>query len=96
MLGPPIKDPVAFRLTGPDRNVFGTRAQEMIRVFKQTPGTVRPYSNWGAPAHQVEIAIDPVAENDTGEKGGPERFGPYFCWRPVRQSASQLAGSGNS
>ena len=66
MLGPPIKDPVAFRLTGPDRNVIRARAQEMIRLFKQTPGTVRPYSNWGAPAHQVEIAIDPVAANLAG------------------------------
>ena len=58
MLGPPIKDPVAFRLSGPDRDVIGVQAQEMIRLFKQTPGTVRPYSNWGAPANQVELAID--------------------------------------
>ena len=66
MLGPPIKDPVAFRLTGPDRDVIGMQAQEMIRLFKQTPGTVRPYSNWGAPANQVEIAIDSYAANLAG------------------------------
>ncbi len=66
MLGPPIKDPVAFRLSGPDRDVIGAQAQEMIRLFKQTPGTVRPYSNWGAPANQVEIAIDSYAANLAG------------------------------
>ncbi len=66
MLGPPIKDPVAFRLSGPDRELVGKQAREMIRLFKQTPGTVRPYSNWGAPANQVEIAIDSYAANLAG------------------------------
>jgi multidrug efflux pump subunit AcrB len=66
MLGPPIKDPVAFRLSGPDRDVIGRQAQEMIRLFKQTQGTVRPYSNWGAPANQVELAIDSYAANLAG------------------------------
>ena len=66
MLGPPIKDPVAFRLSGPDRDVIGAQALEMVRLFKQTPGTVRPYSNWGAPANQVEIAIDSYAANLAG------------------------------
>ena len=66
MLGPPIKDPVAFRLSGPDRDVIGAQAQEMVRLFKQTPGMVRPYSNWGAPANQVEIAIDAYAANLAG------------------------------
>ncbi|MCZ6659272.1 MAG: efflux RND transporter permease subunit, partial [Gammaproteobacteria bacterium] len=66
MLGPPIKDPVAFRLSGPDRDVIGKQALEMIRLFKQTPGTVRPYSNWGAPANQIELAIDSYAANLAG------------------------------
>ena len=66
MLGPPIKDPVAFRLSGPDRDVIGAQAQQMMRLFNQTPGTVRPYSNWGAPANQVEIAIDSYAANLAG------------------------------
>ena len=48
MLGPPVRDPVAFRLTGPDRDVVGSYAREMVRIFKQTPGTLLPYSNWGA------------------------------------------------
>jgi multidrug efflux pump subunit AcrB len=66
MLGPPVKDPVAFRLSGPDRELIGKQSQEMVRLFKQTPGTVRPYSNWGAPANQIEIAIDSYAANLAG------------------------------
>jgi multidrug efflux pump subunit AcrB len=66
MLGPPIKDPVAFRLSGPDRKLIGSQAREMVRLFKQTPGTVRPYSNWGVPANQIEIAIDSYAANLAG------------------------------
>jgi multidrug efflux pump subunit AcrB len=46
--------------------VISQQAQEMIRLFKQTPGTVRPYSNWGAPANQVELAIDSYAANLAG------------------------------
>ncbi|MGI9303676.1 MAG: efflux RND transporter permease subunit, partial [Gammaproteobacteria bacterium] len=66
MLGPPIRDPVAFRLSGPDRDVIARKAREMVTLFKQTPGTLRPYSNWGAPAHQVEVAIDAYAANLAG------------------------------
>ena len=66
MLGPPIKDPVAFRLSGPDRDVIAQKSREMVRLFKETPGTVDPYSNWGAPAIQVEIAIDSYAANLAG------------------------------
>ncbi len=66
MLGPPIKDPVAFRLSGPDRDIVAQSARNMVRLFKETPGVVRPYSNWGAPANQVEIAIDSYAANLAG------------------------------
>lgn len=66
MLGPPIKDPVAFRLSGPDGDVIAQKAREMVRIFKETPGTVHPYSNWGAPAYQVEMAIKPEAANLAG------------------------------
>jgi len=66
MLGPPIKDPVAFRLSGPNRDIVVQSARNMVRLFKETPGIVRPYSNWGAPANQVEIAIDSYAANLAG------------------------------
>ncbi|MEA3412356.1 MAG: efflux RND transporter permease subunit [Pseudomonadota bacterium] len=66
MLGPPIKDPIAFRLSGPDAGVLRESAREMVKVFKQTPGTVEPYSNWGTTGYQVEVRIDPYAANLAG------------------------------
>ncbi len=66
MLGPPVKDPVAFRLTGADRDVVGALALRMVTLFKETPGVVRPYSNWGVPANQIELAVDSYAANLAG------------------------------
>ena len=84
MLGPPIKDPVAFRLSGPDRDVIGRQAQEIVRLFKQTPGTVRPYSNWGAPANQIELAIDSYAANLAGVTNADIAIATsYYRRRPV-------------
>ena len=66
MLGPPIKDAVAFRLSGPDREVIANQAGEMVRRFKQVPGTLDPYSNWGSPSYQAEIEVDVDAVNLAG------------------------------
>lgn len=66
MLGPPIKDPVAFRLIGRDVDVLRRAARKMVRVFKETPGAVRPYDNWGAMGYQVEVKIDSHAANLAG------------------------------
>jgi multidrug efflux pump subunit AcrB len=66
MLGPPVKDPVAYRLSGPDREVVGSQIDEMLTRFKETPGVVRPYSNWGTAANQVELAIDAYSANLAG------------------------------
>lgn len=66
MLGPPVKDPVAFRLTGPDRDLISRQARTLVRAFKETPGTVNPYSNWGAPASELALEIDTHAANLAG------------------------------
>ena len=66
MLGPPIKDPVAFRLIGRDVDVLRHTARKMVRVFKETPDAVRPYDNWGAMGYQVEVKIDSHAANLAG------------------------------
>jgi multidrug efflux pump subunit AcrB len=66
MLGPPIRDPIAFRLSGPDADVLRSKAQDMIEIFKNTPGTIEPYSNWGTAGYQVELKIDPYAANFAG------------------------------
>ena len=66
MLGPPLRDPVAFRLSGPDRELIRRKAREMVLLFKETEGTMTPYSDWGAPAHQVDVEIDEYAANLAG------------------------------
>ena len=66
VLGPPIKDPVAFRLIGRDVDVLRRAARKMVHIFKETPGTVRPYDNWGAMGYQVELKIDSHAANLAG------------------------------
>ena len=66
MLGPPIKDPLAFRLSGHDSDLLRRKAHEMVRIFKETPSTLFPYSNWGAPGYQVEVNIDAHAANLAG------------------------------
>ncbi len=74
MLGPPIKDPVAFRLSGPDAEVLHNRARRMVKIFKETPGAEQPYSDWGAPAYQVELKIDPYAANLAGVSNADVAF----------------------
>lgn len=66
MLGPPIKDPIAFRLSGPDPEVLRSKAQDMIDIFKSTPGVSDPYSNWGTSGYQIDLKIDPYAANLAG------------------------------
>lgn len=66
MLGPPIRDPIAFRLSGPDPKIIRSKAQEMIDIFKSTRGAIEPYSNWGVPANEIELRIDPYAANLAG------------------------------
>ncbi|MCZ6659669.1 MAG: efflux RND transporter permease subunit, partial [Gammaproteobacteria bacterium] len=74
MVGPPVRDPVAFRLIGPDREIVAAQGHRMIALFKETPGVVRPYSNWGAPANQVELTIDSYAANLAGVTNGDIAF----------------------
>ena len=66
MLGPPIKDPVAFRLSGQDTELLRYKAHELVKLFKETAGTVKPYSDWGTTGYQVEVKIDPYAANLAG------------------------------
>ena len=66
MLGPPIKDPVAFRLSGPDANVLRQAAEEMIVRFKKTDGIRYPRSDWGSEGYYAAVEIDPHAANLAG------------------------------
>ena len=65
-LGPPIKDPIAFRLSGPDAALLRRQAGQMVRLFDETPGTRGAYSNWGSTGYQVAVEIDADAANLAG------------------------------
>ena len=66
VLGPPVRDPVAFRLSGPDHELLRAKAREMVTIFHQTPGTKDVYSDWGTTGYQVEVRVDPYAANLSG------------------------------
>ena len=66
MLGPPIKDPVEFRLSGPNRDVLRTKAEDMLEIMKQTRGIRSPRNNWGSEGYYAEVQIDANAANLAG------------------------------
>ena len=66
MLGPPIRNPVEFRLSGPDHDLIRSTAQQMISVFKETEGTELPISDWGGEGYYAEVKIDSDAANLAG------------------------------
>ncbi|MGI9436014.1 MAG: efflux RND transporter permease subunit [Geminicoccaceae bacterium] len=66
VLGPPVDDPVAFRVSGSNHAVLRRAADEMVRQLKATSGARQVYSNWGATGYQVDVEIDPDAANLAG------------------------------
>ncbi|MDJ0522865.1 MAG: efflux RND transporter permease subunit [Planctomycetota bacterium] len=66
MLGPPVKNPVEIRLIGDDADELRVKAEELIGIFRRTPGASDPQSNWRNPSYEVEVRIDPDAANLAG------------------------------
>ena len=66
VLGPPVNDPVAFRLSGPDHAVLRHAAEAMVQELKDVSGTRQVYSNWGATGYQLDVEINPDAANLAG------------------------------
>ena len=66
VLGPPVDDPVAFRLSGPDHAILRQAADTMVQELKRIPGARQVYSNWGTTSYQVDVEIDPDAANLAG------------------------------
>jgi len=66
VLGPPIKDPISFRISGPDEVLLRARIPEIVGIVESAQGASSVYTNWGATAYQVEVEIDPFAANLAG------------------------------
>jgi len=65
-LGPPVKNPLEIRLIGDDADVLRAKAEDLVGIFRETPGAADPQSNWRNPSYEVEVAIDPEAANLAG------------------------------
>ena len=66
MLGPGVKNPVEMRLVCEDAEVLREKAQDLIAIFRDTPGTLNPNSNWKNPSYQLRVTIDADAANLAG------------------------------
>ncbi|MHC4831921.1 MAG: efflux RND transporter permease subunit, partial [Planctomycetota bacterium] len=67
-LGPPIKNPIAFRVSGESAEVLRDAAADILKIMRETPGAESPSSDWGFSAYQIEVAIDSKAANLAGVK----------------------------
>lgn len=66
VLGPPVRNPVSFRISGPDHATLRDTARQMITIFKHNPGTLGVHSDWGATAYQIDVEIDADAASLAG------------------------------
>ena len=57
-LGPPISNPIEYRLVGDDLAAMSTASRAMVEVFRSTPGALEPNQNWGNAGYEVELVID--------------------------------------
>ncbi|MBI4616749.1 MAG: efflux RND transporter permease subunit [Planctomycetes bacterium] len=65
-LGPGLKNPVEWRLSGEDAQVLRAKAAEMVQTFREVPGTVNPYDDWKNAGYQIEVDVDEEAASLAG------------------------------
>ncbi|MEM9372192.1 MAG: efflux RND transporter permease subunit [Planctomycetota bacterium] len=58
MTGPPVDNPVEFRVFGPDLDVMRSLAQDIADEFNRTPGTVTPFDDWGEMINTIDVDVD--------------------------------------
>ena len=58
VLGPPLSNPVEFRLSGPDGDILRDMGERMTAALRDVPGSRDPNHNWGNSTYQVEVDID--------------------------------------
>ncbi len=66
VLGPPVVNPIEFRLIGDDADEMRRKAEELVAIFRSTPGADMPTSDWRNPSLEVEVKIDPDKANLAG------------------------------
>lgn len=60
LYGPPVKFPVAFRVSGPDIDVLRDLSDQVAQIMRETEGTVQVNTDWGnrAPALRLNFNED--------------------------------------
>lgn len=58
VLGPPLSNPVEYRLRGPDGKILREMGERMTKALREVEGSRDPNHNWGNSTYQVEIDID--------------------------------------
>ncbi len=66
VLGPAVKYPVEYRLINDDSDELRESAEALIQIFRETPGTLAPMSDWKNPSYQVEVDVDASRANLAG------------------------------
>ncbi|MEM6550731.1 MAG: efflux RND transporter permease subunit [Planctomycetota bacterium] len=59
MTGPPVDNPVEFRLVGTDVEVMRSVGRELLAEFGRTPGTIMPFDDWGEMINTIDLEVDP-------------------------------------
>ncbi|MEM9799507.1 MAG: efflux RND transporter permease subunit [Planctomycetota bacterium] len=57
-LGPPVDNPIEFRLSGRDVEVLRSAGDEILDVFRQTEGAIEPVHDWGNLAYEIDLDVD--------------------------------------
>ncbi len=65
-LGPYIENPIEFRLGGPDADVLRAAADEMLAVFRRTPGALNPTTDWRNDGYRIDVRVDSESANLAG------------------------------
>ncbi len=65
-LGPGVKNPVEFRLSGEDGAVLRREAAQWVRLFRDTPGSMNAYHNWHNAGYQIQVDVDEEAASRAG------------------------------
>ena len=65
-LGPPLAQPVEYRLSGTDPQVLRDAAEEMIAQMRAVPGMRDPQQNWMNSAYELRLDVDQEAASLAG------------------------------
>ncbi|HVN17892.1 MAG TPA: efflux RND transporter permease subunit [Dongiaceae bacterium] len=64
--GKPVGIPISIRISGADMDVLHSLSNEMQNILRSQPNSARVRDDWGEPAMNVQLKVDPDRANLTG------------------------------